>query len=154
MATNKIINTAGIFILGQSHKDHISFSKSMKRKDLHSSSNSTADSNDDQNSSKFDEKHSFVGRLFNFNVWNEVKSNEFIMNLYSDCKLIYCGTATQWSDFRQGTRGNVKMRWPTELIWTSLCSFFDLITFFYFIFSFFLSIYKKRRLLKRGLSIQ
>ena len=68
---------------------------------------------------KFDEHTSFIGRLFNFNVWNHVKNAKTILNLFNDCKLSYCGNATQWSDFRQGTRGQVKMKWPTELLWKS-----------------------------------
>jgi hypothetical protein len=71
-------------------------------------------------SSKFNPHSSFVGRLFNFNVWNYAKNSESILNLYSDCKLSFCGNATQWSDFRQGTRGQVKMKWPTKLLWKSM----------------------------------
>ncbi|RNA30402.1 adhesion G -coupled receptor L2-like [Brachionus plicatilis] len=43
--------------------------------------------------------------------------------MYQDCKLTYCGTASQWSDFRQGTRGNIKLRWPSNLLWTDLSCF-------------------------------
>ena len=70
--------------------------------------------------SKFNPHSSFVGRLFNFNIWNYVKNSKSISNLYMDCKLSYCGNATQWSDFRQGTRGEVKMKWPTNLLWKSM----------------------------------
>ena len=131
IAVNKVIGTAGVFVLGQSHR--VNFSLKSNRKELYStttgssepkkspdSTNSGGNENlEDKNSSKFDESVSFVGRLFNFNVWSAVKSPEFIHGLYNDCKLAYCGTAAQWSDFRQGTRGNIKMKWPTELIWKS-----------------------------------
>lgn len=69
--------------------------------------------------SLFDERLSFIGRLFNFNVWDHVKNNKSIYSLYTDCKLAHCGNATQWSDFRHGTRGDVKMKWPTDLLWKS-----------------------------------
>jgi hypothetical protein len=62
--------------------------------------------------------------LFNFNVWSYAKSFDSIIDLYSDCKLSLCGDATQWSDFRQGTRGQVKMKWPTALLWQSNITFF------------------------------
>ena len=68
---------------------------------------------------KFDESLSFIGLLFNFNVWDKEKDRYFISNLFNDCKLEYCGDAIEWSDFRQGTRGDVKMYWPTEILWKS-----------------------------------
>jgi len=42
-----------------------------------------------------------------------------VRKLYTDDGLAFCGNATQWSDFRSGTRGDVKMKWPTELLWKS-----------------------------------
>lgn len=74
---------------------------------------------------RFNPHSSFVGRLFNFNVWSYAKSFDSIIALYNDCKLSLCGNATQWSDFRQGTRGQVKMKWPTKLLWKSNIAFFS-----------------------------
>lgn len=69
----------------------------------------------------FDDVYSFLGRLFNFNVWDHVKNPHALLNVYLDCKLTECGNATQWSDFRQGTRGDVKLKWPTALLWKDEC---------------------------------
>lgn len=71
----------------------------------------------DDDSSVFEVLSSFMGRLFNFNVWQREMTVSEIQELYGDCRLTYCGDAVQWSDFRQGTRGEVKMKWPTELLW-------------------------------------
>ncbi len=71
---------------------------------------------DDKNE-EFDLSVAFIGRLFNFNVWHSEKNASEVLALQTDCKLVHCGDAAQWSDYRQGTRGNVNMKWPTELLW-------------------------------------
>jgi hypothetical protein len=66
---------------------------------------------------EFDMTAAFIGRLFNFNVWYAERNATDVLELFADCKLLQCGDAAQWSDYRQGTRGNVVMKWPTELLW-------------------------------------
>ncbi len=142
MAKNKPINTAGVFALGQSHKDNF-FDKQSYQQNMTSESSSfdelSFDLNDPENkdmlndemavmeneekNSKFEQNLSFIGRLFNFNIWNRVMTSKEIQMLFNDCKLIFCGNAVQWSDFRQGTRGQVKMIWRTELLWQSKIRF-------------------------------
>jgi hypothetical protein len=135
ISTNKEINQAGEFVLGQSYRENFNF-KPQQRKEHQqqqqkqqqkaesASSSSHGFALDDNGyvnnlNMKFDKQYSFVGRLFNFNVWNYAKSRPSIARLHEDCRLAYCGNATQWADFRQGTRGEVRMRWPTDLLWKS-----------------------------------
>jgi hypothetical protein len=151
MAKNKQISTAGVFGLGQSHKDNLFFKQTHLQNVSYSdgpssSSNSnsnnlnkfdelTFDLNDpdnkdmiddeqaliekEQKNSKYEANLSFLGRLFNFNIWNHVKSSKVIQSLYLDCKLTHCGNAVQWSDFRQGTGGQAKLTWQTEFMMNS-----------------------------------
>ena len=138
IAVRKEIPTAGVFILGQTHTDNY-FSNLNKKNVLQSadpvrlepvknnefsldkSFNQYSMENillqADEIESYFVKSLAFVGRVFGFNIWNHVKSATFIQNIYNDCKLAYCGNASQWSDFRQGTKGDVKMKWPTDLLW-------------------------------------
>jgi len=32
------------------------------------------------------------------------------------CDLMYCGDAVAWTEFRRGTRGAMRMRWPSGAI--------------------------------------
>lgn len=134
IALNKELNTAGVFVLGQSHQESF-FVKQSKKESIKSPVNEsmfhmyTDDPNngfseniDNSATSYFEEKYSFVGRLFAFNIWNHVKNSDSILNIYHDCRLASCGNATQWSDFRQGTRGEVAMKWPTNLLWKKIVS--------------------------------
>jgi hypothetical protein len=138
MAKLKDVNTAGHFILGQSKQDWLNIENDEKFKNAMSQladsyvvANLTekkklTETSDSKvaNNYNFDSQFSFLGRLFNFNVWDHVKSPNSILNIYLDCKLTECGNATQWSDFRQGTRGDVKFKWPTSLLWKSKIFFF------------------------------
>lgn len=136
IALNREISTAGLFLLGQSHKEN--FYKKQNKKEIYTPStkhatklepikdnefsfDSLPSESSEKTNSQFDEKYSFVGRLFNFNIWNHIKPASSILNVYKDCKLAHCGNATQWSDFRQGTRGDVIMKWPTDLLWKRDC---------------------------------
>jgi hypothetical protein len=76
-----------------------------------------AGSSDENKNEEFDLSAAFIGRLFNFNVWHSERNASEVLALQTDCKLVHCGDAVQWSDYRQGTRGNVNMKWPTELLW-------------------------------------
>lgn len=115
-AVNKEIKTAGIFILGQSHSENYLSEKNNFLNKVNLKANK------DKNIF-FEEKLAFVGRIFNFNIWNRVIASNLIKEIYNDCKLTYCGTASQWSDFRQGTRGDINLRWSSSLLWNDLSCF-------------------------------
>ncbi|OQV15514.1 putative Cadherin EGF LAG seven-pass G-type receptor 1 [Hypsibius exemplaris] len=51
--------------------------------------------------------------LSHFNVWFTVLPVREVRMIMKDCHLKYCGTAIRWTDFRDGTRGAVKLRWPS-----------------------------------------
>ena len=51
--------------------------------------------------------------LSHFNLWFNVLPTREIRMIMKDCHLKYCGTAIRWTDFRDGTRGAVKLRWPS-----------------------------------------
>ena len=65
----------------------------------------------------FNPKMAFHGKIFNFNIWDFAMDNKngSILGLYHDCTLSACGNVAQWSDFWAGTRGDVKVVWPTTL---------------------------------------
>lgn len=147
IAQGKELNRAGEFVLGQSHRAEAYIRRRNKQKveldaksrqilfDLYSSDRSRTQTHvddmisvdaiaaaaDPEENSVFDETTAYVGRLFNFNVWNRVPARvtEFIGNIVNDCRLVFCGNAAQWSEFRPGTRGNVKIKWPTYLLWST-----------------------------------
>lgn len=126
IAKGSELSQAGDFVLGQSHEPDAYLKRRRsngKQKgveldarsrqilfDLYSSDRSgtaslqhedeqmiAAIANPDE-SSIFDERMAFVGRLFNFNVWDRVPNNvaEFLKNIVNDCRLIFCGNAAQW----------------------------------------------------------
>ncbi|CAF0710943.1 unnamed protein product [Brachionus calyciflorus] len=134
IAIKKEIKTAGVFILGQTHSEN--FFSNLNKKDVIQSTTSSLIKMEPIKNNEFSFDYSnenslkaedtelffvknlaFVGRITGFNLWNHLQTSEFIQNVYNDCKLAYCGNASQWSDFRQGTRGDVKMKWPTNLLW-------------------------------------
>jgi hypothetical protein len=141
IANYKEIHTAGYFILGQSYSNYkLPVDKKENRNSNNINNNEDNDiernigdnevkrkqetvennrPNLDVRNFRFDDQFSFLGCLFNFNVWNHVKPSISIINIYEDTRLTYCGNATQWADFRQGTRGDVKLKWPTNIMWKS-----------------------------------
>lgn len=129
ISVKKAIDPAGEFVLGQSyHQPKLEPIRSTSYPFSHQnfyneeSLNYDLDKLDEQNvqkTSNYDQKYSFVGRIFNFNIWDRAFPAELIPSIYNDDNLIYCGNATQWSDFRQGTRGDVNFKWPTDLLWKS-----------------------------------
>ena len=144
ISVNKAIDPAGEFVLGQSYKEpnlnpirptqnpfsHPNYyEEEAMNYDLDQS-----EEMDDQKSSNYDQKYSFVGRIFNFNIWDRAFPAELVPRIYNDDNLIYCGNATQWSDFRQGTRGDVNFKWPTNLLWKSNFSLKLFISLFLTIF--------------------
>lgn len=116
IASKKEIKTAGTFVLGQSH------SKKFYKEKKNSQNQTNFEVSRDKNFF-FDKKLAFAGRIFNFNIWKNVLTSNLIKEIYKDCKLTFCGTAAQWSDFRQGIRGNIKLVWSTKLLWNDLSCF-------------------------------
>ncbi len=127
IASNKEISTAGDFVLGQSKLDELNLEKLRgddQTYDQMYEKKKLADIVvENKRTRNFDSHFSFIGRIFNFNIWDQAKKVNSILNIYLDCKLTECGNATQWSDFRQGTHGDVKLKWPTSLLWKSLSIF-------------------------------
>jgi hypothetical protein len=61
----------------------------------------------------YDATYAFVGDIAGVNIWDRVLHLGEIQELEMDCKMIYCGNVVEWADFRSGTRGFVKLRWPS-----------------------------------------
>ena len=57
----------------------------------------------------------FVGELSYLNFWSEPLNMSYILRMYQDCTFTYCGDAVEWVDFRSGTRGPIKLRWPSKI---------------------------------------
>lgn len=64
----------------------------------------------------FDTKYAFVGDLSHFNIWDSVMSGKAIRNMYKSCVFMHCGNVVQWAEFRSGTRGAMRLRWPSGLV--------------------------------------
>ena len=64
----------------------------------------------------YNESSLFVGRIFNFNIWNYAKSFKHLTLLFNDCKINFCGNFIQCSEFKQHSiNGYVSFKWPLEL---------------------------------------
>ena len=64
----------------------------------------------------FDLSNSFVGEVAFVNIWHHVMRRDEIKNyIYEDCKIIKCGDVVEWADFRSGTRGAMKIKWPSAI---------------------------------------
>ncbi|XP_070181949.1 cadherin EGF LAG seven-pass G-type receptor 1-like [Littorina saxatilis] len=63
----------------------------------------------------FDLTYALEGDLSHFNVWNFILPPKEVSYLASSCTFQYCGNAVQWVEFRAGTRGPIKMRWPSGI---------------------------------------
>ncbi|XP_074649069.1 adhesion G protein-coupled receptor L3-like [Tubulanus polymorphus] len=88
-ARRKIIPARGSLVLGQSSKS--------------------------DDTKLFNTDYAFVGDLSHVNIWNYVKTPTEVKQLSEDCKFTYCGNVVQWAHFREGTRGALKMRWPSGI---------------------------------------
>ncbi|XP_050390445.2 cadherin EGF LAG seven-pass G-type receptor 1 [Patella vulgata] len=60
------------------------------------------------------------GDLSHLNIWNYAMEKEEVRNITKSCNFMYCGNAVQWVEFRSGTRGAMKIRWPSG-IFTDQC---------------------------------
>ena len=65
---------------------------------------------------KFVEKYAFVGDLAHLHIWDFVMTPAEVRYIKGLCKLMYCGNAVQWTEFRKGTRGAMRMRWPSQVL--------------------------------------
>ncbi|WAR25739.1 AGRL2-like protein [Mya arenaria] len=65
------------------------------------------------NQNDFDERVAFVGDLSHLNIWSFVLTEHEIDTLFSSCDFMHCGDAVSWTEFRRGTRGAMRMRWPS-----------------------------------------
>lgn len=59
---------------------------------------------------------SFMGEMGFVNIWHHKMSKEEIQDLVKDCTFMQCGTAVEWADFRSGTHGLVRLRWPSYIM--------------------------------------
>nr|XP_022319164.1 adhesion G protein-coupled receptor L2-like isoform X2 [Crassostrea virginica] len=64
----------------------------------------------------FNTRDAFVGDIAHLNIWNKVLAPHTREAVYSSCIFMYCGNAVQWADLRSGTRGPVRMRWPSTVV--------------------------------------
>jgi latrophilin 2 len=63
----------------------------------------------------FNSSYAFVGDISHLNIWNDVEDDEGIRQIHESCTYMYCGNVVQWTDFRSGTRGAMRMRWPSGI---------------------------------------
>ncbi|XP_038061867.1 adhesion G protein-coupled receptor L3-like isoform X2 [Patiria miniata] len=68
----------------------------------------------------FDHSVSFKGDISYFNMWRGVLGADHIADMHGDCTFTYCGDVTEWVDFRTGTRGELKLRWPSGVFETCI----------------------------------
>lgn len=64
-------------------------------------------------------KKAFIGHVSFLNIWKKVLNSEEIIQIKKDCKLNWCGDGIEWADLRSGTRGPLRMRWPSDVPFTS-----------------------------------
>lgn len=64
----------------------------------------------------FNTKYAFVGDIAHLNLWNEVLDDQTMRSIFSSCIFMYCGNGVQWADLRSGTRGPMRMRWPSTVV--------------------------------------
>ena len=69
-----------------------------------------------QTENDFDPKEAFMGEMGFVNIWHRVMSQYEIEGLVGDCTFTNCGDAIEWADFRSGTRGLVRLRWPSYIL--------------------------------------
>ncbi|XP_048760884.1 adhesion G protein-coupled receptor L2-like isoform X2 [Ostrea edulis] len=64
----------------------------------------------------FNKRNAFVGDIAHLNIWNKILDSTLMRSIFSSCIFMYCGNAVQWADLRSGTRGPMKMRWPSTIV--------------------------------------
>ncbi|RUS90086.1 hypothetical protein EGW08_002128, partial [Elysia chlorotica] len=66
-----------------------------------------------QTNDTFDQRYPLDADLVHLNIWDYPMRTEEVRYLHSSCTFMYCGNAVQWVEFRSGTRGAMRMRWPS-----------------------------------------
>ncbi|XP_076456593.1 cadherin EGF LAG seven-pass G-type receptor 1-like [Babylonia areolata] len=69
----------------------------------------------------FDVSYALEGDLSHFNIWDFILPANEVSYLASSCTFQYCGNAVQWVEFRAGTRGALRMRWPSGIFSDFTC---------------------------------
>ncbi|KAH9504056.1 hypothetical protein Btru_067637 [Bulinus truncatus] len=69
---------------------------------------------------QFNSTFALDGDLSHLNIWNTSMNASQINYINSSCTFMYCGNAIPWVEFRSGTRGAMRMRWPSG-IFTGKC---------------------------------
>ncbi|XP_033123100.1 adhesion G protein-coupled receptor L1-like [Anneissia japonica] len=69
----------------------------------------------------FTSNQSFAGSLSHVNIWNETLTKSEIVQIHNNCYFKYCGNLVEWVDFRGGTRGHMKLRWPSGIPTPASC---------------------------------
>ena len=67
----------------------------------------------------YDLRYAFLGELGLINIWHREMSDKEIQAVYDDCIFKPCGDAIEWADFRSGTRGAMRIRWPSKILGTN-----------------------------------
>jgi len=63
----------------------------------------------------FDLRYAFIGDIAFANIWRRVMPRVEVKTLKEDCEMMKCGDVIEWADFRSGTRGDMKIRWPSKI---------------------------------------
>ena len=63
----------------------------------------------------FDPNGAFVGELGFVNIWRRAMTRDEVAHVFGDCFMMQCGDAVEWADFRSGTKGELRIRWPSRI---------------------------------------
>ncbi|XP_046574177.1 cadherin EGF LAG seven-pass G-type receptor 1-like [Haliotis rubra] len=64
----------------------------------------------------FNVTYGLDGDLAHLNIWDYTMEEPELKQIIASCKFMYCGNAVEWVEFRSGTRGAMKMRWPSGVL--------------------------------------
>ena len=64
---------------------------------------------------RYNASNAFLGELGFVNIWRRVMTKQEVTSVFTDCIYSACGDVVEWSDFRSGTHGPIRMRWPSEI---------------------------------------
>ena len=67
------------------------------------------------NGHSFDLNYAFIGDIAFANIWGRVMPRSEVKDLRDDCVMLQCGDVAEWADFRSGTRGDMKIKWPSTI---------------------------------------
>ncbi|CAH1794754.1 unnamed protein product [Owenia fusiformis] len=63
----------------------------------------------------YDPELAFKGLIAHVHIWGHEMTAPEVRDIYRDCTFSYCGDLVEWVDFRIGTRGEMKLRWPSGI---------------------------------------